>query len=117
MDGIGGSGVAAGLGATLAGVGGGVGRGICMMGTLTSGNFGWLVLKLSSTCRPGGTSKPCGKLTRAVNILPGCISLISAPTPLKFTWASLIWRSLELMLRMETELVMGAACAPAASVM
>jgi hypothetical protein len=60
---------------------GGAGRGICMTGTLMSGNFGLLDLMLNSTCWPGVTWNPSGKATMAVKDLPGCISLIWASAP------------------------------------
>ena len=47
------------------------GRGICMTGTLTTGNFGLLDLMLNSTCWPGGTWNPCGNASMAVKDLPG----------------------------------------------
>ena len=63
------------IGVTAA-IGRGAGRGVCIIGTLTTGNFGLLDLMLNSTCWPGGTWNPCGKASKAVKDLPGCISLI-----------------------------------------
>src|ERR1035441_8616716 len=65
----------------IAAAGGRYGRGSCMTGTLTSGYLGLLDLTLNSTFRPRGISNPCGNASMAVNDLPGCVSLICAPTP------------------------------------
>ena len=53
-------GVGGGFTGAAAGTGGGVGRGICMIGTLTTGNFGLLVLKLNSLAGPEGPGIPAG---------------------------------------------------------
>ena len=70
-DGTGFIGVPPGIIAGVAGRGG-----ACIIGTLTTGNFGLLDLMLNSTCRSEKSMNPFGKATMAVKDLPGCISLI-----------------------------------------
>ena len=65
-------GAAAGATVGAGGAGNGVAiRGICLTGTLTSGNLGLPVLTLNSTCWPAGTSNPSGNANMALKDLPG----------------------------------------------